>query len=202
MAKKLKEDLERFHDYGIFVPTRTIYIGSEENHIEHGESGTDGAMAERTIKNLHLLDQTSEPINIVMNNLGGDEYACFAIIDAIKRCQSHVVITAMGHAMSAGSLILQAADERVMSPLAVQMIHYGSWSCSDHAKTFDRWADENKRINKWMDAYYLEKIREKHEKFSLARLQKMLDHDTFLTAEESVELGLADRVEDYAKKVK
>jgi ATP-dependent Clp protease protease subunit len=196
VSKKLKEDLERFHDYGIYIPSRTIFIGSEENHIEHGESGTDGAMAERTIKNLHLLDSvSSDQINIYMNNLGGDEYACFAIIDAIRRCQSHVVITAMGHAMSAGSLILQAGDERVMTPLAVQMLHYGSWSCNDHSKTFKKWSQENDRINNWMEQYYLEKIREKHETYSLGKLKTMLDHDTFLTAEESVELGLCDRIE-------
>lgn len=193
--KQIKDDLERFHDYGIHAPSRTIYMGSEEHSIEEGESGTDGAMAQKLIKNLHLLDTLANaPINIVMNNLGGDEYSCFAMIDAIRQCRSHVIITAMGHAMSAGSLILQAADERVMAPLAVQMIHYGTWGCNDHSLTFKKWSNENDRINRWMENYYLEKIREKHEKFTLQKLQNMLKFDTFLTAEESVELGLADSI--------
>ena len=198
--KDLSDDLAKLHDYSIYLPTRTIYMGSEEHHIEHGESGTDGAMAERTIKNLHVLDITNEPIHIIMNNLGGDEYACFAIIDAIKRCQSHVTVTAFGHAMSAGSLILQAADERIMAPLAVQMIHYGTWGCVDHSLTFKKWSNENDRINKWMENYYLEKIREAQPKFTLNKLKSMLDHDTFLTAEESLELGLCDSILDYSKK--
>lgn len=196
MSKRhTRDDLDRFHDYSIYLPTRTIYMGSEQFDITEGESGTDGQMAERIIKNLHLLDNISDdPIKIIMNNLGGDEYACFAMIDAIKQCRSHVEITAMGHAMSAGSLILQAADKRVMGPLAVQMIHYGTWGCTDHAKTFSKWSKENDRINHWMEQYYLEKIREKQPKFALSKLRNMLDHDTFLTAQESVDLGLCDEV--------
>lgn len=196
MSKRhTRDDIDKFHDYSIYLPTRTIYMGSEENHITEGESGTDGAMAERTVKNLHILDTVSDaPIKIVMNNLGGDEYACFAIIDAIRQCRSHVAITAMGHAMSAGSLILQAADKRIMGPLAVQMLHYGTWACNDHSKTFQKWAREGKRIDEWMEQYYLAKIHEKHPSFSLAKLRAMLDHDTFLTAQESVELGLCDEI--------
>lgn len=196
MSKRhTRDDLDRFHDYNIYLPTRTIYMGSEQYDIDDGESGTDGAMAERIIKNLHLLDSmANEPIKIIMNNLGGDEYACFAMIDAIKQCRSHVTVTAMGHAMSAGSLILQAADSRIMGPLAVQMLHYGTWFCSDHAKTFQKWAREGKRIDEWMEQYYLAKIREKLPKFPLSKLRTMLDHDTFLTAQESVDLGLCDAV--------
>lgn len=196
MAKKhVRDDLERFHDYSIYLPNRTIYMGSEEHHIEHGESGTDGAMAERTVKNLHILDSlSSEPIHIIMNNIGGDEYSCFAIIDAIRQCKSNVTVTAMGHAMSAGSLILQAADERVMAPLAVQMMHYGTWGCVDHSKTFQKWAREGKRIDEWMEQYYLARIHEKNPKFSITKLKQMLDHDTFLTAEESLALGLCDAI--------
>jgi len=190
-----RDDLDRFHDYNIYLPTRTIYMGSEFYDPNDGESGTDGAMAARAIKNLHMLDNLADaPITIVMNNLGGDEYACFAIIDAIKQCRSHITVVAMGHAMSAGSLILQAADKRVMGPLAVQMIHYGSWSCSDHSKTFQRWAKEGRRIDDWMENYYLERIREKHPKFPSSRIKAMLNYDTFLTAQESVDIGLCDEV--------
>lgn len=196
MSKRhTRDDLDRFHDYSIFLPTRTLYMGSEQFSLEHGESGTDGQMAERIIKNLHLLDSiSSEPIKIIMNNQGGDEYACFAIIDAIKKCKSHVEILALGHAMSAGSLILQAADKRVMGPLAIQMIHYGTWGCVDHSKTFVKWAKENDRINSWMESYYLEKIKEKHSNFPLSKLRAMLDHDTFLTAQQSLDLGLCDEI--------
>jgi len=196
MSKRVsKDDSDRFHDYGIYIPSRTIYMGSEIVDLNDGESGCDALMAERTIKNLTILESINkDPITILMNNIGGDEFHCFAIIDAITSCESHVKIVAMGHAMSCGSLILQAADERVMASLAVQMIHYGTFASNDHSKTFQKWAQEGHRIDKWMEQWYMAKILKKNPKFKLKKLQEMLNFDSFLSAEESVRLGLADKV--------
>lgn len=195
MPKFNRDDIDKFHDYSLYVPKRTIFMGSEEFSIEHGESGTDGLMAERTIKNLTILEGMSqEPITILMNNIGGDEYHGFAIYDAIRACKSHVKIVVMGHAMSMGSIILQAADERVMAPTSRQMIHYGTWGVNDHAKTSRKWSDEGVKIDAWMENMYLARIHEKDPTFTMQHLKKMLDHDTFLTAQESVNIGLADKV--------
>lgn len=196
MAKRVnRDDVDKFHDYSIYIPTRTIYMGSEDFSIDLGESGTDGLMAERVIKNLAILESMSkEPITILMNNIGGDEYHGFATYDAIRACQSPVTIQVMGHAMSMGSIILQAADERIMAPTSRQMIHYGTWGINDHAKTSRKWSDEGVKIDEWMENMYIAKIKEKHPDFTLKKLQKMLNFDTFLTAEESVKLGLADKV--------
>jgi ATP-dependent protease ClpP protease subunit len=93
-----------------------------------------------------------------------------------------------------GSIILQAADERVMAPQASQMIHYGAMGIYKEQKTVYKHVEEAKRIDRWMEDMYLDKINEKHPEFSRQRLQKLLTNDTFLTAEESVALGLADKV--------
>jgi ATP-dependent Clp protease, protease subunit len=196
MSKRLnRDDIDKWHDSGIYIPTRHIYIGSEQSDDDMNESGCDYLMAERAVKNLHVLESLSkEPITILMNNVGGDEYHGFAIYDAIRLCESHVTIKVLGHAMSMGSIILQAADERLMSETSRQMIHYGTWGIHDHAKTTQKWAKEGEKIDKWMEQMYLAKMKEKNPHFTLARLQRMLDHDTFLTAKESVECGLADKV--------
>jgi len=196
MSKKLnRDDIDKFHDYSLYIPKRTIFIGSEDHDIEHGESGTDGAMAERAIKNLAILEGlNSEPITIIMNNIGGDPYHGMAIYDAIRACKSQVTVQVYGHCMSMGSVILQAADLRVMAPNARQMIHYGNWGVDAHAKTAQKWAIECQRNDEWMEAMYLEKIREKHPDFHMSKLKKMLDHDTFLSTKESINLGLADKV--------
>lgn len=195
MAKLNRDDIDKWHDSGLYIPTRHIYIGSEHADDELNEAGCDYFMAERAIKNLHILESINkEPITIILNNIGGDEYHCFAIYDSIRLCKSHITIKVFGHAMSAGSIILQSADERLMAPTSRQMIHYGTWGINDHAKTTQQWAKEGAKIDKWMEQMYLEKIKEKQPHFTLARLQRMLDHDTFLNAKESVELGLADKV--------
>lgn len=195
MAKFTRDDVDKFHDYSLYIPQRTIYMGSEEFSLTDGESGTDGLMAERTIKNLTILEAlNSDPITIIMNNIGGDEYHGFAICDAIKACKSHVTIKVLGHAMSMGSIILQAADQRIMAPNARQMMHYGTWGIHDHSKTAQKWAQEGLKIDEWMEAMYLARIHEKVPTFPIQKLKKMLDHDTFLTAKESIALGLADKV--------
>lgn len=197
MSKRLsKDDIDRFHDYSLYVPTRTIYMGSESVSDDLStESGVDATMAERQIKNLHILDAiNSEPIVIIMNNPGGDVNHGLAIYDAIRACKSHITIKVFGHAMSMGSIILQAADDRIMSPNSSQMIHYGALGVEKEAKTVYKVVDEFKRIDKWMEKMYLKKIHEKQPQFSLSRLKGMLNNDTFLTAEQSIEMGLADKV--------
>ena len=61
MSKRVNRDeIDRFHDYNIYIPNRTLFMGSEDYDLESGESGTDGRMAERIIKNLNILETMSK----------------------------------------------------------------------------------------------------------------------------------------------
>jgi ATP-dependent Clp protease protease subunit len=195
MSKRVnRDDIDKFHDYSLYIPSRTVYMGSETAD-DGAESGVDYGMAQRQIKNLHILDVASaDPITIIMNNPGGDMFHGLAIYDAIKACRSHVTIKVFGHAMSMGSIILQAADTRVMAANSSQMIHYGQVSVDNEAKTTYKTVDEYKRIDKLMEKMYLSKIQKKQPLFTIARLRAMLNNDTFLTAQQSVDLGLADEI--------
>jgi ATP-dependent Clp endopeptidase proteolytic subunit ClpP len=202
MKKSLKDDIDHFFGNDMYVPTRTIYMGSAQYSIENGESGVDGAMAERFIKALHILEADApdgdKPITVIMNNPGGDFYHGVAIYDAIMACKNDVIIKVFGHAMSMGSLILQAADERIMAPNAKMMIHYGSPGVpvDGNSKTLYNWVDENKKMDKWMESVYLEKLQEKNPEFAKAEIKKMCQFDTFISAREAVNLGLADKILD------
>lgn len=195
------DDIDKFFDYDLSVPTRTIYMGSISTDVDGAESGTDAGMAERMIKSLHIMENFDaaagngeKPITIIMNNIGGDEYHGMAIFDAIQSCKNHVDIKVYGHAMSMGSIILQAADTRIMAPNSRMMIHYGTWGVHDHAPTAYKWAEEGKKFDKWMEDLYLKKIREKHPKFATEKLRKWLTADTFFTPEEAVHWNLADEI--------
>lgn len=197
MSKRVnRDDIDKFHDYGIYIPKRTIYLGSVNVNAETDEeAGVDAHMAERVIKNLTILDAAQEDaIMIIMNNPGGDVVHGMAIYDAIKACRSHVTVKVYGYAMSMGSVILQAADVRIMAPNSSLMIHMGYFAASGHPKTVYRQTDEGKRQDKLVEQIYLDKIREKFPDFSPQRLKGMLDHDTFLTPKQAVEHGLADKV--------
>lgn len=197
MAKIVRDDVDRFFQFGVELNSRTIYMGSLSSE-EDGESGVDHEMAEHVIKGLHILDssapQGDKPITIIMNNPGGDIYHGRAIFDAIKACVNHVKIVVYGCAMSMGSIILQAADERVVAPNATLMVHYGQFGYHDHPKISQKWVEESKRFNKWLVDLFLAKIRKKHPKFSRKKVDDMCNFDTFFDAKKAVELGLADKV--------
>jgi len=193
MPKINRDDIDKLYDYDLFIPTRTIYIGSNTVH-EENESGVDADLSARVIKALHILDQKEEPITIILNNPGGHYYHGMAIYDAIKGCKSHVTIKVYGMAMSMAAVILQAADKRIMMPNARFMVHYGESGFVGHSKTFDKWAEENKKINARIEQILLEKIKLKKPEFTLKYLQKLLNHDTIYSAIETVDMGLADEV--------
>lgn len=194
-SRHSRADLDRFHEYGVFVPTRTIYVGSETTDLDGNESGTDALMVSKIVKNLHVLDQTEGPITVITNNCGGDCYDGFAIYDAIRGCKNPVTVKVVGQAMSMGSIILQAASSRVMTANSSQMIHYGYMSFSGHAKTAMKWSAQEARLMRRMEEIYLARMKQAEPKMTLKALRRLLNHDTFLTADESVALGLADVVE-------
>lgn len=187
---------ELFHERGLSLPTRTIYMGSEVADDGLGsESGCDAKMAERFIKNLHMLEAMShDAISVLMDNVGGDEYHGMAIYDAIRLSPCKISILVRGHAMSMGSVILQAADRRIMSPLSTQMVHYGTWGFEGHAKNAQQWAAESRRLDDWLERMYLDRMQQVNPHVTLDRLRELLRFDTFLTAEESIKLGLADEI--------
>ena len=160
-----KDDVDQFIENDIYLPTRTIYMGSTSSDLYEGESGVDFSMAEKVIKTLHILDNQdfesrkgNKPITIIMNNPGGEVYHGLAIYDAIRNCKNHVTIKVYGHAMSMGSWILQAADHRVMTENSRIMIHYGYDGTNTHSKTFQKYALEGEKVNELMENVFLEKI--------------------------------------------
>lgn len=180
-----RDDVDKFFDYNIHIPSRTLYMGPE----------TDEKMAESFVKGMHLLESISlDPITVIMNNIGGDEYDGLAAYDAIDTSKCHITVIVYGSAMSMGSWILQAADERVMAPHATLMMHNGSY---EHELTLVELRARNKEIERLtllMEETYLRKMRAVDPKLSVARLRNLLAAETFMPAEEAVRIGLADRV--------
>jgi len=183
-------------DEDLYIPTRTMYMGSTGTDGDGSESGVDYLMAERVIKGLHILDTSAAdmPITIIMNNIGGDVVHGMAIYDAVKHCRNHVTIKVYGHAMSMGSIILQAADERLMSENSVIMLHYGSNAVSGHAKDVERQVEWNKKSMEWDEKMFLAKIKQVKPKFKMEQVKELLKHDKYLNAVEALELGLIDGI--------
>jgi len=171
----IRENIDRWFEHNLDVDNRVLYMGSVKSTSDDTEAGTDHFMAEYFIKGMHVVESKNKnPIIIIMNNPGGDYFHGLAIYDAIKYSSCHCTIKVYGHAMSMGSIIFQAADNRIMMPNSRFMIHYGYDGRNDHVKIVEKWTDEGKRLSYEMENLYLDSMLEKEEKMGHGYLAKTL----------------------------
>lgn len=192
MARRNNDDIENFHLYGYYLPTRTIQFRNKGEGSEINKDSVDEAIA-----NFHILESINQqPITFFLNSYGGDVFQALGLYDFIKTLQSEVTIKAVGACMSGATIILQAGDKRLISTNTTFMMHVGSSGYDDHSNNVRNWVKyENDVIVPKMKEIYAEKMIKlpKESPSSLnKRLDKLLDFDTILTASEVIKLGLAD----------
>jgi ATP-dependent Clp protease protease subunit len=194
MSRNIDVHTILFQEHGICLRTRTLLIDGDEDsdNFEITEKS-----ARRDIKNIHTLDTLApsgdRPITVILNCNGGCVLAGMAIYDALSQCLNRVIIKAHT-AMSMGSLILQAGDERLLYPNATVMIHNGEVSRQGSPKTVENWAAYDRKMDKIHEDIYLSRIKLKKPRFTREQLQKMLEHDTILSASQAINIGLADSI--------
>jgi ATP-dependent protease ClpP protease subunit len=191
--------------YGVDVTNREIYLHSYIANSEE-DPGIDYKMASIFYKNLRMLDTIShDPIIIHMNSVGGSWNDGMTIFDAITICQSYVTIVTYGQAESMSSVILQAADKRVMTPNSYFMCHFGSSLYSGNFLDVQKCAAFEKKgaslmldiytgacmAGKYFKEHYTELSYDKVKNFLKRKLK---DGDWYLDANESVYYGFADCV--------
>lgn len=137
--------------------------------------------------------KTAEQINVYINSNGGSVFEGTAIYNQLKRHPAHKTVYIDGFACSIASVIAMAGDEVVMPRNALMMIHnmlMGTWG---NAKELRKAADDLDVINAAGRNAYLEKS---GGKISEDKLIEMMDAETWLTAEQCIEYGFADRYAD------
>jgi len=142
-------------------------------------------------------------INLYVNSPGGGVTAGLAIYDAMQFIKCDVRTIVMGQACSMGSFLAQAgtAGKRNVLPESRTMIHRVSsgtrgTSGSVHVQELQfedaiRSMEESKKINKRLTELY---VKHNTKGKTYEELFETMKFDTFLTAEEAVEYGLADKV--------
>lgn len=197
MNNYVKGDVDRWFDYSYLPSKRMIHIGSHdaETSSGEGESGTDCQMSEFFLKAIiHSNSISSQPIFIHMNNLGGSWYHGMSMYDAIRASKTHVYGICWGHAMSMGSIIIQACDTRIVAPHCTFMIHDGFEGLSGTCKSVEAWARYTTKMRKRMYEIYLSRMKPAKPRITLKKIEELCSHDTIFTAWEAVNRGLADWV--------
>jgi len=188
---------ERAYDiYSRLLKDRIIMLDTDVN--EHTSSLLVAQL-------LFLESQGNEDINLFINSPGGSVTAGLAIYDTMQFIKPDVATYVIGQACSMGSFLAQAGQpgKRFVLPEARTMIHRVSSGTpgtrgSVHVQELQfedakRTYEESQRINKRLTELYV-----KHNTAgkTYEELFSDMKFDTFLSSEEAVKYGLADKVID------
>lgn len=136
-----------------------------------------------------LPDGTTE-IRLLINSPGGEVWDGLAILNALRAHPARVVAVVEGLAASAASFIAAGADELIMMRNSELMIHNAWGVVMGDAEDMRAAAEDLDRNDRNLAAIYAEKSGQSVE-YWLEEMRK----DRFMTAEEAVASGLADRIE-------
>lgn len=134
------------------------------------------------------LPTTNENLDIIINSGGGDVYAGSEIYTALKEYPGKVNIKIVGIAASAASVIAMAGHVTI-SPTAQIMIHNVSSFAAGDNRTMQHEADVLKGFNESIASAYVDKTNQ-----PLDDILELMNKETWLTAQQAVELGFADEV--------
>lgn len=138
-------------------------------------------------------ENPKKEINMYINSPGGVVTAGMAIYDTMQFIKPAVSTLCMGQAASMGSLLLCAGekDMRFALPNARIMVHQPSGGYQGQASDIERHAQDIIKMKKRLNEIYV-----KHTGQKLDTVEKTLDRDHFMTAEETKDWGIIDQVLD------
>jgi len=162
----------------------------------------DDEMAMTVVQQATYLAQedSSKPIKMLINSCGGEIDAGMVIYDILQSCPAPIKVYCTGKAYSMGATLLCCGKHgRYLLPHSRVMIHEPLAFSGVGGKTssIQTMAESMLKVKDEMIA-----ILAKHTGQPIEKLNEMTKTDTFFSADEAVEFGLADKVVDFAEVLK
>ena len=138
-------------------------------------------------------DNPKKEISMYINSPGGVVTSGMSIYDTMQYIRPKVSTMCIGQAASMGSLLLCAGakDMRFALPNARVMVHQPSGGFSGQASDIVRHAEDIVKIKKRLNDIYVHHTGRDYE-----TIERTLDRDHFMSAEEAKAFGLIDHVAD------
>lgn len=144
------------------------------------------------VENLNGL-KVGDRVNLYINSMGGSVKEALGIYSALRRCPATVYAYIDGFAASAASVIAMAGEKVIMPRNTAMMIHNAAWWDYGNPAQLRKSADDLEVINMAAIQSY---TMHAGDKLPADELQRMLDAETWLTAEQCMTYGLADEYGD------
>jgi ATP-dependent Clp protease protease subunit len=176
---------KRQDPYAKLFEDRIIFLGVQ----------VDDASADDVMAQLLVLESQDPDRDIVMyiNSPGGSFTAMTAIYDTMQYVRPEIQTVVLGQAASAAAVLLAAGTpgKRLALPNARVLIHQPSTGDAGRGQASDIeiQAREIARLREW-----LEVTLSKHSNRSVEQVNKDIDRDKILIADEALEYGLIDQV--------
>jgi len=136
-------------------------------------------------------ENPTKDISMYINSPGGIVTSGLAIYDTMEYIRPDVSTVCMGQAASMGSLLLTAgaAGKRFSLPNARIMTHQPSGGFQGQATDIEIHAKEILDLRQRLNGIF-----EKHSGKTIKQIEKIMDRDTFMKAEDAKNFGLIDQV--------
>jgi ATP-dependent Clp protease, protease subunit len=136
-------------------------------------------------------ENPNKDIAFYINSPGGVVSAGLAMYDTMQYIRSPVSTVCIGQAASMGSLLLAAGakDKRFALPNARIMVHQPSGGAQGQATDIEIQAREILKLRQRLNEIYV-----KHTGQPLEVIERKLERDSFMSAEEAREFGIVDQV--------
>ena len=138
-------------------------------------------------------ENPDKDISLYINSPGGVVTSGLAIYDTMQYIRPDVATICIGQAASAGSLLLCAGapGKRFALPHARVMTHQPSGGFQGQATDLEIHAREIMAVKRRLNEIYV-----RHTGQSLADVERIMERDTFMSAEQAKEFGIVDEVID------
>lgn len=130
-------------------------------------------------------------VNVYINSPGGSVNEGIAIYNILKRTRAYVRVFIDGFACSIASVIAMAGNAIYMPKSSMQMVHNAWTVAMGNSEELRKVADDLDKINEVVILAYMSKF-----KGTEKELRKLLDDESYLTAEECLKYGLCTKIVD------
>ena len=136
-------------------------------------------------------ENPKKEISLYINSPGGVVTSGMAIYDTMQFIKPAVSTLCMGQAASMGSLLLCAGEKgmRFAMPNSRIMVHQPSGGFTGQASDIERHARDILKMKRRLNDVYV-----KHTGRTLEEVEKTLDRDHFMTADEAQDWGVVDKI--------
>jgi ATP-dependent protease ClpP protease subunit len=172
---------------GVTIEVYDVIVASEADAAFFG-----GVSAQAVIAAIRAAGDANVALRI--NSPGGDVFAGVAMAQAIREHEGRVTAHVDGYAASAASLLVAAADEAVISPSGMIMIHKAWTIAMGNADDMMSTAGLLEKIDGQLVEAYRDKAGDTQDWAALMAVE------TWFTAAEAVEAGLVNRIAEKPNK--